>query len=89
MRRQGVAGLREHHGVSERRAGQALGVDCSVVRYRPCRGDDAAIQQRLRSLEVPPHSALDGRTQALMTLSPCAPAYRPLPVAFRKACGQP
>jgi putative transposase len=50
VRRQAVADLREHHGVSERRACQALGVDRSVVRYRTCRGDDAAIRQRLRSL---------------------------------------
>ena len=50
VRRQAVADLREHHGVSERRACQALGVDRSVVRYRTCRGEDAAIRQRLRSL---------------------------------------
>ena len=36
--------------VSERRACQGLGADRSVVRYRTCRSDDAAIRQRLRSL---------------------------------------
>ncbi len=50
VRRQAVAQLREHHEVSERRACRALGIDRSVVRYRACRGDDAAIRQRLRSL---------------------------------------
>ena len=50
VRLQAVAQLREHHEVSERRACRALGIDRSVVRYRACRGDDAAIRQRLRSL---------------------------------------
>ena len=45
-----MAQLRKHHEVSERWACRALGIDRSVVRYRACRGDDAAIRQRLRSL---------------------------------------
>ena len=50
VRRHAVADFREHHGVSERRVCQALGMDRSVVRYRTCRSDDTAIRHRLRSL---------------------------------------
>jgi len=49
-RRQAVAPLRAQHEVSERRACLALGVNRSVVRHVSCRGDDAAIRQRLRGL---------------------------------------
>ena len=48
-RREAAAHLREVHGVSQRRACQALGVDRSSVRYRS-RRDDGEIRVRLREI---------------------------------------
>jgi putative transposase len=50
VRRDAAAHLRAEHGVSERRACQALGVDRMVVRYCSRRGDDAPLRQRLRAI---------------------------------------
>jgi putative transposase len=49
-RREAAAHLEEVHGVSERRACQALDVDRSSVRYRSRRADDAPIRTRLRKI---------------------------------------
>jgi hypothetical protein len=49
-RRSDVPAMREAHKISERRACMILGVDRSVVRYRSCRSDDAALRARLRGL---------------------------------------
>ena len=49
-RREAAAHLREVHGVSQRRACQALGVDRSSVRYRGRRPDDGLIRSRLREI---------------------------------------
>lgn len=49
-RREAVAHLEEVHGVSQRRACQALDVDRSSVRYRSRRPDDAPIRARLREI---------------------------------------
>jgi putative transposase len=45
-----VAGAREAHGISERRACALLRADRSTVRYRSTRPDDSALRVRLRSL---------------------------------------
>ena len=45
-----MAGAREAHGISERRACALLGADRSTVRYRSTRPDDSALRVRLRSL---------------------------------------
>jgi putative transposase len=49
-KREAVAHAREHHGLSERRACQLIGVSRRVVRYQPARSDDAALRQRLHEL---------------------------------------
>ena len=49
-RREAAAHLEEVHGVSQRRACQALDVDRSSVRYRSRRADDGAICARLREI---------------------------------------
>jgi putative transposase len=49
-RREAAAHLEEVHGVSQRRACQALDVDRSSVRYRSRRPDDAPIRTRLREI---------------------------------------
>ena len=49
-RREAAAHLEEVHGVSQRRACQALGVDRSSVRYRHRRPDDGLIRCRLRAI---------------------------------------
>jgi putative transposase len=49
-KREAVAHAREHHGMSERRACSLVGVSRRVVRYQPCRPDDAPLRQRLREL---------------------------------------
>ena len=49
-RREAAAHLRQVHGVSQRRACQAMGVDRSSVRYRSRRPDDGVIRSRLRDI---------------------------------------
>jgi putative transposase len=49
-RRSDVPAMRDAPKISERRACMILGVDRSVVRYRSCRSDDAALPARLRGL---------------------------------------
>lgn len=49
-RRKAVADAHALHGVSERRACQALAVDRSSVRYRSRRPDDGVVRERLRVL---------------------------------------
>jgi putative transposase len=49
-KREAVAHAREHHGLSERRACQLIGVSRRVVRYQSARSDDAALRARLREL---------------------------------------
>ena len=49
-RREAAAHLQGVHGVSQRRACQALDVDRSSVRYRSRRPDDALIRSRLREI---------------------------------------
>ena len=49
-RREAAAHLRQVHGVSQRRACQAIGVDRSSVRYRSRRPDDGLIRSRLREI---------------------------------------
>ena len=49
-RREAAAHLRQVHGVSQRRACQAIGVDRSSVRYRSRRPDDGVIRSRLRDI---------------------------------------
>jgi putative transposase len=50
VRREAVAHLVKHHGMSERRACRMAGVDRSTIRYRPTRPDDAELRKRLREL---------------------------------------
>jgi len=45
-----VTTAREAHGISERRACSIIGADRSVMRYRHCRADDAAVRTRLKEL---------------------------------------
>lgn len=49
-RREAAAHLCTVHGVSQRRACRAIGVDRAVVRYRSRRPNDKAVRQRLREL---------------------------------------
>jgi len=49
-KREAVAHVREHHGLSERRACSLVGVSRRVIRYQPTRGDDAPLRARLREL---------------------------------------
>jgi len=49
-RREAAAHLGQVHGVSQRRACEALGVDRSSVRYRSRRPDDGFIRSRLREI---------------------------------------
>jgi len=49
-KREAVAHVREHHGLSERRACNLVGVSRRVIRYRPSRPDDGPLRQRLREL---------------------------------------
>jgi putative transposase len=49
-RREAAAHLRASLGVSERRACSIIGADRKSIRYRPRRGDDAALRGRLREL---------------------------------------
>src|SRR5207248_10630270 len=49
-RRRAAAQRRQVHGVSQRRACQAIGVDRSSVRYRSRRADDGIIRSRLREI---------------------------------------
>lgn len=51
-RRDAVAHAREHHGLSERRACNLVGVSRRVIRYRSSRPDDGPLRQRLRKLAV-------------------------------------
>jgi putative transposase len=51
-RREAVAHLCEVHGVSQRRACSAIGVDRASIRYRGRRPDDGAVRSRLRELAV-------------------------------------
>lgn len=48
--RAAVAYARERFGVSQRRACRLVGVGRSTVRYRPRRGGDGALRERLRAL---------------------------------------
>jgi putative transposase len=50
VRREAAAHLGQVHGVSQRRACQAIGVDRSSIRYRSRRPDDGAIRSRLREI---------------------------------------
>jgi len=49
-RREAAAHLCQVHGVSQRRACQAIGVDRSSIRYRSRRPDDGVIRSRLREI---------------------------------------
>ncbi len=49
-RREAAAHLCTVHGVSQRRACRAIGVDRALVRYRSRRPNDKAVRQRLREL---------------------------------------
>ena len=49
-RREAVAHLCGVHGVSQRRACRAIGVERTSVRYRHRRGDDGAVRSQLREL---------------------------------------
>jgi len=49
-KRDAVAHAREHHGLSERRACNLVGVSRRVIRYRSSRPDDGPLRQRLREL---------------------------------------
>jgi putative transposase len=49
-RREAVAHVCEHHGLSERRACALVGVSRRVVRYQSTRLDDGPLRQRLREL---------------------------------------
>ncbi len=49
-RREAVAHLGKVHGVSQRRACRAIGVDRTLVRYQSRRPDDKAVRARLREL---------------------------------------
>jgi len=51
-RREAVAHLCSVHGVSQRRACRAIGVERTSIRYRGRRPDDGAIRLRLRELAV-------------------------------------
>ena len=51
-RREATAHLGQVHGVSQRRACQAIGVDRSSIRYRSRRPDDGLICSRLREIAV-------------------------------------
>jgi putative transposase len=50
VRREAAAHPGQVHGVSQRRACQAIGVDRSSIRYRSRRPDDGAIRSRLREI---------------------------------------
>lgn len=49
-KREVVAHAREHHGLSERRACNLVGVSRRVIRYRSSQPDDGPLRQRLREL---------------------------------------
>jgi putative transposase len=49
-KRDAVAHARRHHGLSERRACNLVGVSRRVIRYRWSRPDDSPLRQRLREL---------------------------------------
>jgi putative transposase len=49
-KREAVAHAREHHGLSERRACNLVGVSRRVIRYRSSRPDDGPLRERLRDL---------------------------------------
>ena len=49
-RREAASYLRQTYGVSERRAGRALGLSNSSLRYRPRRPGAEELRQRLRGL---------------------------------------
>ena len=49
-KREAVAHARDHHGLSERRASNLVGVSRRVIRYRSSRPDDGPLRQRLREL---------------------------------------
>jgi transposase InsO family protein len=49
-RRDAVAHLCSEHGVSQRRACRAIGVERTSIRYRHRRPDDGAVRSRLRDL---------------------------------------
>jgi putative transposase len=49
-KRHAVVHAREHHGLSERRACNLVGVSRRVIRYRSSRPDDGPLRQRLREL---------------------------------------
>jgi putative transposase len=51
-RREAAAHLRRVHGVSQRRAYQAIGADRSSIRYHSRRPDDGLIRSRLREIAV-------------------------------------
>ena len=50
VRREAAAHLCQVHGVSQRRACRAIGVDRSSIRYRSRRPDDGVIRSRLREI---------------------------------------
>lgn len=49
-KREAIAHVRKHHGLSERRACSLVGVSRRVIRYQPTRVDDAPLRARLRKL---------------------------------------
>jgi putative transposase len=49
-KREAVAHVRQHHGVSERRVCALVGVRRRLLRNKPMRPDDGALRQRLREL---------------------------------------
>jgi putative transposase len=49
-KREAVTHAREHHGLSERRACNLVGVSRRVIRYRSSRSDDGQLRRRLREL---------------------------------------
>jgi len=47
-KREAIAHARDHHGLSECRACNGVGVNRRVIRYRSSRPDDGQLRQRLR-----------------------------------------
>ena len=83
-KREAVAHAREHHGLSERRACNLVGVSRRVIRYRSTRPDDGPLRQRLRELAAERRRFGYRRLGYLLAREGMTPNHKKLRRIYRK-----
>jgi putative transposase len=83
-KRDAVAHAREHHGLSERRACNLVGVSRRVIRYRSLRPDDGPLRQRLRELAAERRRFGYRRLGYLLAREGMAPNHKKLLRVYRE-----